>query len=477
MSDKAPKGQAFLDKFAMVSAKIGNQIHLRTLRDAFATVMPIYILGGIAVLVNNVVFPWIFGAGTDALAAVQVWGNAITQGTMSFATVILAGVIAYCLAKNKEFENPLSCVVVGIATLVITMPQTIVASLGSVITATNAKDSLAQSVTLTTQDIASKVNLPSADYALTKAQVSGAFSSVNTGTNGLFGAIIVGLVAATLFIAFSKNKKLKIKLGDGVPPAVADSFNVMIPMLLTMSIFALGAALLAGLFQTDLMTLISTCIAAPLKGFVNAGPIPIIVIYTLANLLFCLGIHQSTLTGSLTEPILTMLIMENTAFVAAGQAIPADHYMNMSLINTFALIGGSGCTLMLLLDTFFFSKNKASKDVAKLALLPSIFNINEPVIYGYPIVYNLPLIVPFVILPDVLIAITYGLTCAGLISPCQIMAPWTCPIFASGLISTGGDFRAVIWQVIEVAIGMAVYLPFMKISERVAAKQAAELSE
>ena len=91
------KGQAFLDKFAAVSAKIGNQVHLRSLRDGFATIMPIYILAGIAVLINNVVFPLFLGpkaalvidASPDALAAAQYWGNAITQGTLSFAAILL----------------------------------------------------------------------------------------------------------------------------------------------------------------------------------------------------------------------------------------------------------------------------------------------------------------------------------------------------------------------------------------------------
>ena len=105
--------------------------------------------------------------------------------------------------------------------------------------------------------------------------------------------------------------------------------------------------------------------------------------------------------------------------------------MNMQIVNSFALIGGSGCTLMLLLDTFLFSKNKASKTVAKMAILPGLFNINEPVIYGYPIVYNLPLMIPFVLLPDLFIGVTYGLTCAGIISPCIAQVPWTMPMTSS----------------------------------------------
>ena len=87
------------------------------------------------------------------------------------------------------------------------------------------------------------------------------------------------------------------------------------------------------------------------------------------------------------------------------------------------------------------------------------------------------LIIPFVVIPDLLIAATYGLTCIGLISPCVVMVPWTTPVLLSGWLATAGDFRAVIWQVIEIAVSMAIYLPFMKISERAQAKQLENASE
>lgn len=435
------KGQAFLDKFAAVSAKVGNQVHLRSLRDAFATITPLYILAGIAVLINNVVFPLFFQTGSAELANAQTWGAALTLGTLNVSALILAGLIGYCLAKNKRFDNPLACVVVGISAFVIMMPQQITATL-----AANGDKT---------------------------ATVTGALATANTGTNGLFGAILIGLFAVTIFIKISGVEALKVKLGEGVPPAVSNSFNVMIPMLLTLSIFGLGSALLAVCAGTDLCTIISTWISTPLKSIMNAGPWAVILIYTLANLLFCVGIHQSTISGATVEPILTMLIVDNMATYAAGGVIQPDHYMNMQIINSFALMGGSGCTLMLLLDTFFFSKSKTSKTVAKMAILPGLFNINEPVIYGYPIVYNIPLMIPFVLIPDLFIGITYGLTCAGIISPCIAQVPWTTPPVLSALLATGFDWRAAVWQVIEIILGMAIYLPFMKVSERVAAKQAA----
>lgn len=462
-------GQSFLDKFAEVSAKVGNQVHLRSLRDGFATIMPIYILAGIAVLINNVVFPLFLADGSAELAAAQYWGNAITQGTLSFAAILLCGVIGYCFANNKRFGNAIACLVVSICCLVIMFPQSVTTTVANLTYATSSGEVAAGVETLESADLATTLNL-AADTNFDTA-VTGVISTSNTGANGLFAAIIVGLLATTLFIKVSSIEKLKINLGEGVPPAVGKSFNVLIPLLLTLSIFGLVAAILNGIWGTNLMEIIATGVAAPLKGVMNAGPLAVVIIYTVANLLFCLGIHQSTISGVLAEPILTVLIVENMAMYQAGQVIPADHYMNMQIVNSFALIGGSGCTFMLLLDTFLFSKNKASRDIAKLSILPGIFNINEPVIYGYPIVYNIPLMVPFVLLPDIFIAATYGLTCLGWISPCVVQAPWTTPPVLSALFSTAFDWRAAVWQVIEIGIGMAVWLPFMHISERTAAKQ------
>lgn len=152
-------GKSFLDKFAEVSAKVGNQVHLRSLRDAFATITPLYILAGIAVLINNVVFP-LFPLDAAGLANLQTWGSAITLGTLNVSAIILAGLIGYSLAKNERFDNPLACVVVAISAFVIMMPQQITATLA------------ATSPLLTDK--------------ITSAEVTGALSTANTGTNGLF---------------------------------------------------------------------------------------------------------------------------------------------------------------------------------------------------------------------------------------------------------------------------------------------------
>lgn len=374
--------QAMLDKFAEVSAKVGNQVHLRSLRDAFATITPLYILAGVAVLINNVIFPLFFKAGSPELANCQTWGATLAQGTLSISAFILAGLLGYALAKNKNFDNPLASLVVGVSAFVIMMPLQVTAQLVS----DPKKHEL----------------------------VAGMLATANTGTNGLFGAIVVSLIACTIFIKISQVKQLKVNLGDNVPPAVGNSFNVMIPMLLTLAICGLASAILAAGAHTNLLALISTFVAMPLKSIMNAGPWAVIIIYTCANLLFCLGIHQSTISGVTIEPILTMLIVDNMATFAAGQAIP---------------------------------------------------------------IYNLPLMIPFVLIPDLFIGLTYGLTCAGLISPCVAQVPWTTPPVISAFFATGLDWRAAVWQVVEIILGMAIYYPFMRISEKASAKQVEMLNK
>lgn len=456
------KGQDFLDKFAEVSAKIGNQVHLRSLRDGFATIMPLFILAGVAALLNNVLFTFLWSTNPDSLglfpnadvlATAQYWGAALSQGALSISAILLCGMVGYSFATNKRFDNPISCVVVSISAFFVLMPQSVVASLA------------ANSELMTDK--------------ITTAEVTGAFITNYTGTNGMFTALIVGLLVPTLFIKLSSLEQLRIKMPEGVPPAVEKSFNVLIPMLLTLGTFGLVSMILQAGFQTDITALINTWIQTPLRAF-TTNPAGLIFIYSLGLVLFTLGIHQSTISGVLVEPVLTIVLVEAMELYTTGgiQAVidRPDLYLNMNVINVYALMGGSGCTLALIIATFIAGKWQPSKEIAKLGVLPGIFNINEPVIYGYPIVFNIPLLVPFVLTTALGIVIPYFATVAGLVNPTCIQVPWTTPIIASGLLSTGGDWRAAVLQVLLLALFVLIYLPFMKASDKAQAKQY-EMSE
>lgn len=434
MMKKDSRGSRFLDKFAEVSAKIGNEVHLRSLRDAFALIMPLFILAGVAVLFNNVFFPKI--ASGETLLNLQYWGNTITRGTLSIAGLVLAPAIGYLLAKNKGFINPMAASIVALSSLIMTNPETV------------------------------ELLLPNSEKA---EMFSGVISFGNVGTTaGMFAGIIVGLLSVELFIKLSSIKRLEINLGDNIPPAVSASFSALLPAALTLSVVSLVATLLYVFGNTDLITLITNLIQEPLRR-VNTSLPGIILIYSCGNLLFTLGIHQTVINGTLLDPLMLLNLNENMAAYAAHKAIP-----NV-LVNTdhFGMIGGSGSTLCLLIATFLFSKMKSSRDVAALSVAPGVFNINEPVIFGYPIVFNIPMIIPFVLQPAIGLTIQYVVTSLGWLNRVVVMVPWTTPPLLNSYLATAGDWRAPLWQLLVIVLGVLLYLPFMKISERILQKQAA----
>jgi PTS system cellobiose-specific IIC component len=133
-------------------------------------------------------------------------------------------------------------------------------------------------------------------------------------------------------------------------------------------------------------------------------------------------------------------------------------------------MGGTGGTIALILAVFLFIKTKSYRNVASLSIAPGLFNINEPIIFGLPIVFNLPMIIPFVLSPVIGVLIGYFGTAIGFVEPLTVMVPWTTPPFLSGFLASQGDFKVVILQILIIAITTAFYLPFLKISEAVAKK-------
>lgn len=423
----------FVEKFTRFAVKLGNQIHLRSLRDAFATVMPLYILAGLAVLLNNTVFTWIFSGET--LTQVQYWGTMITNGTLNISGLIIAAIVGYCLATNREFENPLAAAMISLASLIVMMPNTVAL-------------------------------IP--DGASAAVDISNVLPFANLGTGAMFAGVIVALISTELFIKISGVKRLQVNLGDNVPPAVGKSFNVLIPVILVISLFAIISTLLFVSTGMNMINLITTFIQEPLRN-VGTGLWGCIILYSLGNLLWIFGIHQSVIYSSILEPLLIINITENIAAYNAGETIP--NLINVSQVTTFGLIGGSGSTLCLLIATFLIGKNLMTKNVAKLSLAPGVFNINEPVIFGYPIVYNITMAIPFVLVPALGILISYLATAAGLISPCVSLVPWTTPPLISAFLATAGDWRAVVCQGLIIVLGVAIYMIFVKINDRVLAKQ------
>ena len=411
----------FVERFTMFASKLGNEIHLRSLRDAFATIMPLYILAGLAVLINNTVFQWLLSG--DALTGAQYWGTLIVNGTLNISSLLIAPVIGYMLSQNKGYENPLAAAVISLASLVVMMPNVI-----GITPLDGSGEVLAQ----------------------------GALSFSNIGTGAMFAGVIIGLAATEIFVWISSIKRLKINLGDSIPPAVGKSFNVLIRFILVMSGFALISAVLNNVFHTDLVHIITMLIQEPLRT-ATTGLLGCVLLYSLGNFLWILGIHQSVIYSSILEPLLIVNMTQNMAAYAAGEAIP--NIINVAFVPAFGMMGGSGSTICLLIATLLVSRNKATRGVSQMAFVPGLFNINEPVIFGYSIVYNVCMLIPFVLTPAIGIVIGYAATAMNFMNECVVYIPWTTPPLLSGYLATGGDVRAIVVQLV-ILIFLLLYFLF-----------------
>ncbi|HFL8347744.1 TPA: PTS sugar transporter subunit IIC, partial [Enterococcus faecium] len=428
---KSSRKDIVFEKFGIVATKLGNQIHLRTLRDAFATFMPFMMLAGFVTLINSVILEPTGFMGeivdTSTLTTLQQIGTSIANGTLSITTLLVVAAVSYHMCASRNYTNHIAAVLVAISTFVVLTPMQMM------FTPENA------------------------DKAV---EVTGVIPISYTGASGMFVGIFVGLAATELFIKLSNNKKLQIQLSGNIPPAVLKSFNVLIPIIITITSFALLSFIIIQLFNMDINKLITTIVTEPLSKITTGLP-GFLLITSIANLFFGFGIHQAVISGSLLDPFLIQNMQENMAAYANKEQIP--HIINMAFKDTFAVMGGSGNTIALLIAIFIFSRRKDYKDFAKLSVTPAIFNISEPIIFGLPIVFNISLIIPFVLAPIFSLTVAYFATAVGLINHVVVQIPWTTPPVISGFLATAGDWRAAVLQILIIAASVFIYLPFLRI--------------
>ena len=430
--------EAKMMKLAEWSGKLMEIKILAAIKSTFSVIVPIYILGGLAIMINYVILPWILQG--DALATAQMWGNFVNNGTLNTMAVTVCGILGYMLAREKQFDNPVACTIISLAAFFTIMPLAV--------------------------EVTDAVN---GDLVYT---VSSAFITGNLGSGGLFGAMIAAGVATSLYIKLSSIDKLKINMGEGVPPMVSQTFSGLIPMMIVLSLFGAAAMACQALFGMDAMSIIRMFISTPLQKLGSSLP-AVLLIYSLGNLLWIVGVHNSTIQATILDPIMMVAITENMNAFAAGDPIP--NILTYSFY-VFCQMGGSGCCLPLIVDTFLFSKDKAKRTIATIGGASSIFNICEPELFGYPIVFNLTLGIPFIVAPAVSLVLYYFAVATGLIGPAVAMVPWTTPPFISGFLASAGDWRNVVFQVFLFVLDMAIWLPFLKADDRMVAQRALEES-
>ena len=300
-----------------------------------------------------------------------------------------------------------------------------------------------------------------------------AFSGISSnelGATGLFTGMIIGVLAVELFCFFEKQDALKIKMPDHVPPVVSRAFEVLVPDTLTLIVTAcIGSASynLTGLYLNDV---IKNGIQGPL-GAVGATIPGVMIIYLISMLFWLVGIHGANMLSAVKEALFTPLALENVE--AFNKHETPKNIINMYFLQMCGEFGGSGVTLGLIIAIFIFGKREDNRAIATLSLVPGLFNINETVTFGIPMVLNPILGIPFVIAPLITIVAGYILTVIGFCPVACLIIPWTTPPVIFGFLATGANVMGAISQAILIVLSTIIYSPFLIAYEKYQNKQAA----
>ncbi|MFN8649751.1 PTS cellobiose transporter subunit IIC [Streptococcus sp.] len=279
----------------------------------------------------------------------------------------------------------------------------------------------------------------------------GGDSLARLSTSGLFTAILMSVLAVQLYRLCVKRQWV-IKMPEAVPEGVSRSFTALIPAF----VVAITVIFINGIF-IFMGTDIYKVIAIPF-GFVTniTNSLPgIIIIYLLVHALWIVGIHGANIVMGLVNPI---LLTNMSANLDGGSYAFAGEFTN-----AYVTIGGSGATLGLTLFIAFFAKSEQLKMLGRAAIGPAIFNINEPIIFGMPVVYNPILAIPFMLAPIVSASIAFLAVDSGLVAKNIAQMPWPSPVGIGAFVGTGGDIKAGILAVICALVAFAIWFPFVKV--------------
>lgn len=419
-------------KLMPVANFFGQQRHLLAIRDGVVSAMPLTIIGSIFLIlacppVSPENMPDIPLLG-DFLLAWYNWANANMSAilapfsaTMAILSLFVCVGSTYSLSSHYG-KKPLNYIIANVSIYIL-------------------------------------VCAPVTDGAIPTAAFDG---------KGILLAAFVALIG-TEIMNFVENKGWTFKMPAGVPPIVANSFASLFPFGINLILFyslSLICQATTGQLLPDVFFNLFSGIKASVDNLIS-----VTLLTGVENLLFGFGVHPTTVVGPVLDPLEAMNIAENANLVANG--LQATQIYTQPFWAFYAALGGGGATLGLAVLTLK-AKSKQVKDVGKVAFIPSLFNINEPLIFGLPIFLNPILIIPFMIAPMVNIVIGWLATASGLVNMATIAAPWTSPAPIGAMIATL-DWKAFVLVIIMLLINMVIYYPFLRMFDK--AKYAEEQAE
>ena len=390
----------FQNKVLPALGKFGNLKYMVVLRDGMMITIPFTIFGSIFMIISNLPFPgW-----SNFIKPYASYLNAPVAVTFNILALIVALGISYQASKANKMDTMSGTVIGGIAFLLAMLNDKLEIDPNSL------------------------------------------------GSTGIFTAIVICIITIEIMHFFIERNWV-ITLPDSVPPAVGKSFSSLIPGSMAL-LFVWVIRVLLNININDVVTKIFSPLV---MGLNTVWGVELVIFLSL--ILWVIGIHGTSITGSISSPVFLAFLSANIEAASKGQTPP--YIAADGLTNFGATMGGTGAILGLAL-CMFTAKSKRYKTMRNLGIIPSLFNISEPIMFGMPVVLNPTLMIPFVVTPMVLIFITYYLMKYHIIGMIVAQVPWTTPVIVNGFLMTGGDWRAAVWQAIALAISVLAYYPFFR---------------
>ena len=389
--------------------KIENNFFLTVVRRSLTMMIPFVLVGGFACAFINLPFidygSELFDGALGTLYSIFIFIYNGTFGLFSLALVIVI-TVSYCIEKNESPDKAAMYVIVALG----------------------------------------------AYGAQLNIGTSG-FNFESLGVKSSFSAIFIALLSCFLYERLKRITTFSLKkYVSGMDVMCANSISSLLPMTFVVGVAVLINLLLHSFFGVksvhELFSNLSCALFAHVHNRFFSG-----LLYTfLLHFFWSLGFHGS----NLMEPIAQSIFSD----------VAADTVFSKSFFDTYIVMGGCGTTICVLLLLLLFFRKTRLGNLSKIAFFPVVFNLNEVLTFGIPIVLNPVMVIPFISTPVVLYCIAYAATASGLVPGLITTVPWSTPILISGYIATG-SVRGVLLQLFLVATGMAVYYPFIRLNKRV----------